>query len=551
MGGGKDYGIGTRSESFATLEVDDGNFDYEEQVMVETSQKNYRDFWIRPVGGVVNQRGPFTFVIEPMHSKYLQLTEAGLEMTCRVVKEDGTNLSMIEDIVAPVNLLGAVMWETVDVALNGRPFSGASAANAGMKAYVETMLSYDSDSRNTHLNSQMFHLDSPGQYGNMKVSNQVLIASAREMIRRKLDPGPTIPDFLQPETPLPIDHPQHVPLEGNPSDQMIDPDSLANPEEGIGVDITTLSETQKANRRKLIYDEYFKNLTMGIRTNIGVKPGGDVNKGYDNRYQIVCGSHPFDMYSPITHDFFKTNNHIGPGNKIEIRLDMYKYAFLLNSYFSWHGYKIQIDDMKLHLHTIERKERIVHSVLENYQMNETGVHRQLIAQHQPSANFRLLTGGIMPKTVIIWMTTSIAGDGNYMYNPFNLHHFHIKTMALIINGEMYPSGGLKFDFTKANCHVARAYKWMFENTGASNGEKGNIVSWPAFQAGCFIVPFDLTPDRCNGLHNHNAERGFLDIDISFSYPLPTPIYVWYEMVFPKVVVNDKLNNTVTVLDVEV
>jgi hypothetical protein len=209
-----------------------------------------------------------------------------------------------------------------------------------------------------------------------------------------------------------------------------------------------------------------------------------------------------------------------------------------------------VDDLKLHLHTIERRERIRPPLTEKYLMNETQLHRFIVPERLPTITLRIHNGGVLPKQVVVGMVDTKAMEGSYDYNPFNFHHFDASKIVLTINGETHPSNGLSTDFGKPNAHVARAYHWVYENTGAAGTDKGNIISWAAFQAGCFLVPFDLTFDKCNGLHNHNAQYGYMDLTIDFAEVLPCPIYVLCEMIFPKVVVNCKVTNTMAILDVE-
>ena len=556
---GQDYGVGNRRAGLDLVEVDDGNFDYNEKVLVETSQKHFRDYWIRPVGGVVNQEGPFIFMIEPMTDRYLQLNRACLEIKCKVVRQDGSDLGW-NDIVAPVNLLGAVMWESVNVHLNGHPFKGASAINAGYKAIIETMLSYDSDARDTHLKAQFLELDSPYRYSDMHISQETIKRIFYEAITDNLVTPPQFPqEYLPYDYKAGDEIPVPTPLELANLQTVDEDDELLPMVKGQEelVDYRErakqLSELQKRKKVVDLYRQYFieKVVTMGQWKTVMAAGGNPTNIGYENRFGVVRRSAPFDMYVPITHDFFKLNNHIGPGNRIEIRLAMYPHSFLLNTYLDVFNYKLQILDMKLHLRTIERREKIPIPLKETYQMSETQLHRQIVGQGLPSITFRIHNGGVMPKTIIVAMVTTKAAEGSYSYNPFYFHHFDCERMALVINGETYPTDGLHFDFGATNPLVSRAYKWMYENTGASEGDKGNIVHWSAFQAGSFIVPFDLTPDKCNGIHNHNAEHGFIDLQLSFQRPLPVPIYVLYELVFPKVVINDKITNTVLSLDIDV
>ena len=55
-GGGKMAATGLGLEKY-----DGGAFDYNEKIPIESSQFRFKDYWIRPVGGVSNQAGPFNF----------------------------------------------------------------------------------------------------------------------------------------------------------------------------------------------------------------------------------------------------------------------------------------------------------------------------------------------------------------------------------------------------------------------------------------------------------------------------------------------------------
>lgn len=477
--------MGTHQSTFGMIEVDDGNFDYGDRVPVETSQKSYKDFWIHPVGGVVNQRGPFLFTIEPTPDKYLQLNRAALEMKMRVVRSDGSPCREWEDVVAPVNLLGTTMWESVEVMLNGQPFCGASAVNAGMKAYMETMLSYDADARASHLNAQFFHLDTPDQYDNMAVSDDALMDMFAKAIVRTEVERPVIPVAMQPA--------DADAARRDFGDEVVAITSHRVHDEQITA-LVANPEKQKFLMRCQLYQDYARQ-QLGLLGKLVAKRGAPVNRGYDNRFHLTGGSHVFDMYSPITHDFFRLNNHIGPGNKIDIKLSRYPDAFLLNSYLDENRYKLEILEMKLHLHSIERRERVLAPTIERYLMNQTELHKQVVARGAHLASFRILHGNVLPKTIVIAMANTVAVDGSYMYNPFNFHHFFVKKMSLNINGEEFPSNGLNFDFESSNPLVSRAYHWVFENTGCADGQKGNIISWNAFSHGALMVPWDLTPDR--------------------------------------------------------
>jgi hypothetical protein len=556
-------GVGNRSSAFDVVEADDGNFDYNEKVVVEVGQRESRDFWIRPVGGVVNQAGPFHFSIDPMVDRYIQLNNAGLEARVRVVNADGSPLADVADIVAPVNLLGAVMWSDVEVSLNGQPFPGASCVNAGYKAFIETLLSYDSDARNTHISTRLFHLDSPGHAGNMAISTGSLMMAVQSGWRAGKIPYPDVPERIQ---YLPGDDEDEAAVRDLTEAEVVKviASILGGIEFGvnrpnpalaqIGEGVQLNNAARRRHRLTLMHDFYTAHVgtpeMIETYRKFLVKGQDYVNKGFDKRYVVCCGSAPFDMFSPINHDFFKLNNNIGPGNRIDLKLSLAKHTFLLNSGLVGKNYRLQIDDLRLFLRTITLKERIPPPMTEKYLMTETNLHKQVVPAGLPNITFRIHNGGVMPKTVVVAMVYAKAADGNHEFNPFNFHHFNIKRMSLKINGEETPAGGLEFDFRQSNPLCSRAYHWIFENTGVADNEKGNMIAWQAFLSGSFIIPFDLTPDKCNGVHLHDAEFGFIDLTLEWDEPLPKPIYVLYENIFNRVLINDKLTNQVQLIDIE-
>ena len=527
------FGTGTRVN---TSERDEGNFEYNEQVVVDDSQTRSRDFWIRPIGGVSNQAGPFNFSIERSEDQYLVMNAARLETTCRVVRGDGTPLNSLLDVIAPINLLGPCMWQNIEVRLNGQPLSGSSAVNSGYKSYIDTMLSYDQDSRHTHLLTQFAFADSPKHFDTFKVPMHVL----KQRFLREIQRGNITPLTFNAET-------------RDLDENSVKADGTAYTEAEFDVE-----QASRSAKQAFLMNEYFnahmqtsQDLTFAKEMGGEKDPNKETNLGFLQRYDIASDSEIFTMFSPIPHDFFNMSNHIAPMNKIDIKLTKYPDNFLLNTFITNKGYKLELIDLKLHLRSITRRERIRPPIKEMYRLNETNLLKQVVPRDMTNYSFRMFNTGVMPKTVIIAMVPTAAAEGAYNYNPFNFHHYHLKRISLSINGEEKPQNGLEFDFKRVNQNVARGYHWLFANTGALSGEKGNLVALPLFQAGAFMVPFDLTPDKCNGVHNHNAELGHIDVNFVWDEPLPEPVTILYELVFNKVLINDKSTNTVSVVDVAV
>ena len=462
--------------------------------------------------------------------------------------EDGTPLVSYEDLVAPVNLLGAVMWEHVEIHLNDQPFSVASAANAGLKAYLDCLLSYDFDARHTHLHTQLMEPDTPGQENTHSVANAVL----RDFMRRRLI---DLREAALAGPGLGVNQVGLIPADlGFTAAERAALGLVLNRELDVDDDETVAQRLARERRWKEEEDAADTAMNRLLAASYGARAvettAGSRNLGFEARARLVAFSNLFTLYAPLPHDFFNMDKVIGPGNKIDIKLERYPDAFLLNSYLP-KNYKLELVDMKLHLHAFRRSESIPKPMVEKYRMNETTLYKHVVAQGMPRTSFRIVHGGVLPKTVVVAMNYTTAIEGNYGENPFNFTNMGLRRIALIINGEEFPAaGGLSFDFGQPNPNVARGYHWLYDHTGAWFSQRGNCITYDAFKNGSFLVPFDLTPDRCNGMHEHLAHTGQIDLELEFSRRLPAPVTVCYELTYPKVVVNNKSRGTVHTVDVD-
>lgn len=157
-----EFGVGSRKSHVPSVSSRASNFDYDAPIMIEDAQKERVEGFLRPTGGVAGD-GPFEFILPPATDTYLLTGNLALYCVARVLREDGSEM-VPGDVVAPINGLGTAMWEHTEVSLNDYVLSGASSTNTHYKSYIETVLSYDATSRDTHLRAQMFALDTPAHY---------------------------------------------------------------------------------------------------------------------------------------------------------------------------------------------------------------------------------------------------------------------------------------------------------------------------------------------------------------------------------------------------
>lgn len=549
MAGLDGYGVGTKSGGNDMVEVDGGDFNYNDKILVETSMNRFFDFSIRPIGALTHTtpKSVIRFNIDPMIDKYLQFNKTRLEMKLRVIKENGARLSPMFDCVGVSNFLGVLMWQSVVPKLNGQPFPGAGNVNSGLKAVLDSLLSTEDASRHTHAQTQVLHMDEPERYEDFSMTlEQYVQGVIYELEHGGVTP---IPDGIVALRQVP-----HVGQADLTDAQRADCYNF--PFNGNGningrlyVKSTALKQFIEAEALREGGPNESVITTFGKLYEVG-KPPMFRNRGFRERERLVRGSEEFIVVAPIPHDFFNLNNNIGPGNRIDIELTPYDDALLLNTLNGRERYRLDIMDIRMHLRAIERKERIQPPLVERYRMNLTELHKETVNAGTRLHHFRVSYGEIQPKTIIFAFNDTRAIEGDYGRNPINFSHFGLKKIYLNLDGERYPTNPLIFDFNKTNPDCIWGYHWLFENTGCLMTNRGNLITLNQFMTGAFLIVFDLTPDKCNGVHNHKGQYGFIEAEFEWDAPLQNSITILYERVFNKLVVNNKLTSQLAVVDVD-
>jgi hypothetical protein len=157
-------GVGSK-RSFTSTTGQSSNFIYNTPLVIEDLQHERIMFKSRPQSGMAY--GPYEFELPAENDTFLDMGSIGCYMRCKIKRGDGTEMTD-EDIVAPVNLLASSMWMRVEVIINDSSSNKSSADHYNYKSYLETILSYEGDARETHLRTQLYYQDTPGRLETFK-----------------------------------------------------------------------------------------------------------------------------------------------------------------------------------------------------------------------------------------------------------------------------------------------------------------------------------------------------------------------------------------------
>jgi hypothetical protein len=113
----------------------------------------------------ITENGPLQFNVNSSPEEYLDLGRTYLYIKVKVLKKDGSNLEQNARII-PVNLFLHALFSQVDVHLRDTLIS-PSVNTYTYKAYLETLLSYGTDAKDTQLSAELWSAD----HGNMNEIN--------------------------------------------------------------------------------------------------------------------------------------------------------------------------------------------------------------------------------------------------------------------------------------------------------------------------------------------------------------------------------------------
>ena len=270
-------------------------------------------------------------------------------------------------------------------------------------------------------------------------------------------------------------------------------------------------------------------------------PIAAANRPFATRRGRVQDSRIFDWEIPLNADFLRADRYLPPGNDLKIELTRNPDALSLLVAPAAHGhvrpnYKIEIRSLKLYYRQLQ-----LHPGVETYHMkgskqspfvypiNRTSIQTYDITHRQMHGNITNMYNGHLPKSIVVGMVRNTAFNGDQLFNPYNFQHFNCNFMQLKVKGTTVPSEAYTPDFHGGL--YAREFNSVFQNCGIGISNQGNCFSRDLFAGGLFLVAFDLSPDNCNGFHQHAPDEGSVSLEIKFAQALVEPIVVICYAVF--------------------
>ena len=123
-------------------------------------------------------QAPIEFNVSGASEDYIDLVNTYIHVQCKVTRPDGQPLKEADKHVAPENLFLHTLFSEVEVALNGILVS-TSTNTYPYRSYIETLLNYDKETKDTQLALSMYYKDSEFPYSITNVSAGLAARKAR------------------------------------------------------------------------------------------------------------------------------------------------------------------------------------------------------------------------------------------------------------------------------------------------------------------------------------------------------------------------------------
>ena len=122
----------------------------------EVSMKERHLVAIRPI--TMNQSGPYDFKIHQRADQYIHTSQIRLYMQLKL-ETTAAVAPAVEDGLSTCNLPGNSLFNRMEIEIGGKLISDLQSTHSNYKTYLETLLTYSKEARNSHLNASGWDID--------------------------------------------------------------------------------------------------------------------------------------------------------------------------------------------------------------------------------------------------------------------------------------------------------------------------------------------------------------------------------------------------------
>ena len=251
--------------------------------------------------------------------------------------------------------------------------------------------------------------------------------------------------------------------------------------------------------------------------------------GLIKRATFIEGSRDVQFTFRPTFELLTSEAAIPPSYTLGLEFERNAESFsLLTHKTNDRKYKIRLFDFHLEL----RRFLPSHKAVQSLPNPRSGTH--FLSFTRQTVRFRAIHAGVLDYCVpqiadsnavlpyhIMIFPMSTDQSSSISKNPFIYWPKFITKYNLLLNSSSLP--GERLSVAPSELDNGRSYNHFLENTNMGGTHASNGISPFSFRYKDFTLSFDLCPDLCCGVHRHRPTSGSLDLQLSFSQPIPEPI----------------------------
>ena len=248
---------------------------------------------------------------------------------------------------------------------------------------------------------------------------------------------------------------------------------------------------------------------------------------YNFRGQPFLNRPLVDFNMSLHNDLMTVEKYIPPNTKISLTLRRTDDDFvIIKDELNDNDYKIVMEDLHIKVTLLE----LYPDVLENHfkELKAAGALQIKYTQNSLKTfacpenaiemkSHNLFFGDKLPNRVYVAFVEQSAFNGDSKLDPFNFEVANMREACLIVNGVSEPS--VPYNLETASDEKELYFSFL-ENTGSSPYEMECVdVSFDDYYNGKFVLAWDRSPTKDNGLYTHKQEGGSMSVRIRCRKPL--------------------------------
>lgn len=236
-----------------------------------------------------------------------------------------------------------------------------------------------------------------------------------------------------------------------------------------------------------------------------------------------------DFVIPLHNDLMNTEKYVPPNTKLSFKLKKSPDEFVIwKDKSDTNEYRFVLEDVQVKFKRLEMHDHILKEYNQDHVVGKQPLKIKYTKNVVKPFNAKggtnelkfsnLYFGSHLPDRVYMVFVAQDAYSGTDTTNPFNFESVDMRQAFLKFDCVQYPSEPYLYE---PKLDEKELYLSLLENTGTGPFEMDSVnVSFKDFKGGYFILAFDRSPTKDNGLYLHKPLTGHMSVYVKTGTKLP-------------------------------